>query len=231
MNEIWIRFRNQIDGASLRERALIFVAAAALLTGVLNALLIEPQFSTHRRLAAEVAQKQGEMTKIQEQIRTLAGMRGQAPDFADRARLERLHEELRQVNEAFAEREKHFANPRQVTKFVEELLARSRALALVDMRTLPLTDLNGAPLGSVRDDSKRDAGAASSPARTLVYRHGIEITVSGAYLDLLAYLSELEKLPTRVYWGRLELTALEYPTTTLKLTLYTLSLDPAWMVV
>ena len=64
-----------------------------------------------------------------------------------------------------------------------------------------------------------------------IYRHGVEIAVSGSYLDLLAYLKDLEKLPNQLYWGKLELSAAAYPQVTLKLSVYTLSLNLAWLVV
>jgi MSHA biogenesis protein MshJ len=59
----------------------------------------------------------------------------------------------------------------------------------------------------------------------------LELTVSGTYLDLLDYLGELEKLPTQLYWSALELDATRYPKHTMKVTVYTLSLDPAWLSV
>ena len=68
-----------------------------------------------------------------------------------------------------------------------------------------------------------------TPGERLIYRHGIEVTVSGAYLDLHRYLSELERLPTQLYWSSLDLEATNYPRHTLKLVVYTLSLDPAWL--
>ena len=55
--------------------------------------------------------------------------------------------------------------------------------------------------------------------------------MTGSYLDLLAYLKDLEKLPNQMYWGKLDLTVAAYPQVTLKLSVYTLSLDPAWLVV
>ena len=55
--------------------------------------------------------------------------------------------------------------------------------------------------------------------------------MSGSYLDLLAYMRDLEKLPTQLYWGSLELDASAYPSVWMKLTVYTLSLDPAWLSV
>jgi len=64
-----------------------------------------------------------------------------------------------------------------------------------------------------------------------VFRHGVELTLAGSYLDLYAYLSALEGLQTQLYWGRAEMSVAEYPVATLKLTVYTLSFDQAWLVV
>ena len=47
---------------------------------------------------------------------------------------------------------------------------------------------------------------------------------------LLGYLSELERLPTQLYWSTLGIEG-QYPTVTLKVTVYTLSLDRAWLSV
>ena len=71
----------------------------------------------------------------------------------------------------------------------------------------------------------------ASPEEAQIYKHGVEITVQGTYLDLLAYLAELERLPWRMYWGNLDLKVDEYPQSTLVLTLYTLSLDKAWLAI
>ena len=58
----------------------------------------------------------------------------------------------------------------------------------------------------------------------------MQVTVEGNYLDLLAYVARLEKQPWQVYWGRTVMTA-DYPKVQIELTLYTLSLDKAWLVV
>lgn len=227
MRNLWRRTAERIDAASLRERALMFVAAAAVLVAVLNTALIEPQFARDRLLTREIAQKQSEMKLLQEQIEKLARRREQGAAGDDRSRLDRVRAELRQVTDELLERQRSFATPQQVSKVVEELLARNRGLSLVEMKNLPVTDLKGTPVA----EAKADAGKGSAAERPAAFRHGIEITVSGPYLDLLAYLAALEKLPTQVFWGKLELTAVDPAATTLKLTIYTLSLEQAWMVV
>jgi MSHA biogenesis protein MshJ len=85
-------------------------------------------------------------------------------------------------------------------------------------------------------------GAAPAPAATAapaalppgdgapLYRHGVEITVEGNYGDLMGYLSALESLPgPRLLWGGIKLKVEKHPTVQLSLTVYTLSLDRAWL--
>ena len=57
----------------------------------------------------------------------------------------------------------------------------------------------------------------------------MELTVSGSFAQLLRYLEQLEALPTQLYWSELELNAASYPSHTMKIVVYTLSLDPAWL--
>ena len=97
---------------------------------------------------------------------------------------------------------------------LQEILARNSRLRLVELKTLPVEPF----------------GKSSAQGRP-IYRHAIELTVSGAYLDLYAYLRALEGLSTQLYWGKADLTVANYPTAVLKLTVYTLSLDRAWMSV
>ena len=61
------------------------------------------------------------------------------------------------------------------------------------------------------------------------YRHGFEITVSGRYAELVAYLERLEALPWRLSWIEATLDAAARPELTLTLTVHTLSLEEAWL--
>jgi MSHA biogenesis protein MshJ len=58
---------------------------------------------------------------------------------------------------------------------------------------------------------------------TELFRHGVEMTVTGSYFDLLEYLNDLEKLPGRLLWGPVELQADKYPEVRLTLQVHTLS--------
>jgi MSHA biogenesis protein MshJ len=240
MKRLWQQYSAKMEAATLRERVLIFAAAAAVLIGLLNFTLIEPELAKQRRLSREVAQRQGEIKSMQEQLQKLALARQADPDQANRRQLEALRGQIAELDAKLNEEQRKFAPPERIGALLEELLARNRRLQLVDMRTLPVAALDSSgvpqkPAAAAAEKPAADKGATGRPAVPgpggPIYRHGVEITVTGNYLDLLAYLRDLEKLPNQMYWGKLDLSVPAHPQTILKLSVYTLSLDLAWLIV
>jgi len=209
------RYAERIDNASLRERALLFAAAALVLVFVMNALLIKPLRDTQRRLGTDLAQRQGELRTVQAELQRLARARDADPDAQNRRRAAELRAELAALEAKVAGEQKRFTSPQRMREVLEEMLERDKRLRLVDLKTLPITDLS----------------ASQGQAGRRVFRHGVELTLAGSYLDLHAYLKALEGLSTQLYWGRAEMSVTGHPVATLKLTVYTLSFDQAWLVV
>ena len=246
MKRLWQQYLDKVNGKTLRERVLIFAAAASLLIAVLNFALIEPELVKQRRLSREIAQRQIEIKGMQEQIQKVALTRQADPDRESRARSESLRRQIAEIEARLAAEQRKFAPPAQVGALLEEMLSRNRRLMLVDMRTLPVATLGGGDAGEAArpaEAAKSVEGAKPAPqkppaakpaapgTRGQIFRHGVEITVSGTYLDLLAYLKDLEKQPSQIYWGTLDLSVTGHPQVTLKLSVHTLSLDLAWLVV
>jgi MSHA biogenesis protein MshJ len=210
MKALLRRYAERIDAATLRERVMIFAAGALVLVFLVNAALIEPLRSKHKLLAAENAQRQDEMHVVQAELQRMALSQDADPDAAGRQKASALRAEQAKLNAQIAAEQRRFITPDRMRGLLDEMLERNKRLRLVELKTLPAS--------SISEGSK-------------VFRHGVEMTVSGAYLDLYEYLSALERLPTQLYWGRAELSAGEYPETTLKLTVYTVSFDKAWLIV
>jgi MSHA biogenesis protein MshJ len=135
---------------------------------------------------------------------------------------------LAEVNARIAAEERKFTAPETMRAVLEELLAKNRRVQLMSLKTLPMSSI-----AEERAPASPPAGQGKPPAAAgrLIFRHGVELTVAGSYLDILAYLGDLEKLPTQLYWSGLGLEAQQYPTVTLKVTVFTLSLDRAWLQV
>jgi len=209
------RYAERVDNASLRERVLLFGAAALALVFIVNAALIDPLRAKNRKLVAETAQRQTELRTLQSEVQRMAQLRAADPDAQRQKQAAELRAELAALEASIVEEQRRFTSPQRMRQVLEEMLERDRRLRLVDLKTLPITDL---------------AGTQGQAGRS-IFRHGLELTLSGSYLDLHAYLAALERMSTQLYWGKVEMSVSAYPVVTLKLTVYTLSFDKAWLVV
>jgi MSHA biogenesis protein MshJ len=206
----------RIDDASLRERLLVFLAAAGLLLAAAQFALFEPLDVASRDRRASIRSGEEELANLQRQLGQQLAGRGAGVDKAVRERVEKLRRELAAVNARIAEEERAFTPPERMRETLERMLEPHARLALGELKTLPAQPI-----------------AASDPnaQRPAAYRHGVQLVLRGTYPDLYEYLRSLESLPTRVYWGPVELQAHEYPVHTLRVTLYTISFDRAWLSV
>lgn len=210
MNKLISRQLERIDGASLRERVLVFLAMTMVMVLIVNIALIEPLRTRQRQQALETTQRQSELNTIQSELRRLAAMEGEDPNAIMNKRALELRGELAALDAKVLAEQQRFTAPERVREVLDEMLQRNKRLTLVELKTLP---------ASVIDGGKR------------VFRHGVELTVTGTYVELFEYLAALERLPTQLYWGRAELDVVNHPTAKLRLVVYTVSLDRAWLVV
>lgn len=234
MKRLWERYAGKFDALSLRERVMVFSAAMVAVLALTYTTMIEPELVKQRRANAAILQKHSEMKAFEAQVTKLIGSRAHDPDRADRERLAQVRAQLAELEARISTEERKFTAPSQMRAVIEGLLGRSHGVALVEMKTLAATTIaeaasNAAAPPKPKPPATAKPGAAAS--ERLIYRHGVELTVSGSYLDLLAYVRELERLPTQLYWGGLELDAAAYPKVSMKLTVFTLSLDRAWLSV
>ena len=214
MRALLKRVVERIDRASLRERVLVFLALTAALVLIVNVTLIEPLRANQRRLAAETAQGEKELQMVQAKIVRMVQDAAVDPNAGNRARLAALRAELKELDARAVQEQSRFTPPERMRAVLDEMLQRNKGLALVDFSSLPVTAIGNNASG----------GGA-------LYRHGIEFTVTGTYVELYEYLRALERMPTQLYWRRAELAVSEHPAVTLKLTVYTVSFDRAWLIV
>lgn len=217
MKDLVKRYAERIDAASLRGRVMVFLALTLVLMFVANGTLLQPLRAKQKRLAADNAQSQKELGVIQAELRKLLQVNAADPDAANRRRQAALREEVSQLNARIAQEQKRFTTPERMRGVLEEMLERNKGLSLVDLKSLPSVPIS--------------PGKPGAPSAQGLFRHGVELTVRGSYADLYQYLRTLEQSPTQLYWGRAELAVGEHPSVTLKLVVFTVSFDRAWLIV
>lgn len=230
-----LRLAERINAHTLRERVMLFAAAAAAAVFVLYALYLNPLTARREALRAEIGQQRDNIGGIDGEI----GARLQAyeldPHAAAAARLAALEAETAQLSSSLRAMQQGLVAPERIAPLLDSILRANGRLQLVSMTTLPPSPFSDGALPTAARGATAEPAtpAAATPAAptpaALLYRHGVELTVRGNYLDMVAYLAALEALPTQLFWGRAALEVEQYPNARLSLTVYTLSLDKKWM--
>ena len=218
MKQYWELARTKIDGMLLRERAMIFAAVAFTVISLTSSMLLNPILARQKALSAQLTQQQEKIRNLQTQIQIALQAKKDDENSPLRTRLAQLQQQLKTQEESLQSRSGRMVEPSQIGSMLEQILAKNGQLRLVELVTLPV-------------NSVLTQAQSAGNGQKQVFKHSVQITVRGGYLDLLQYLAALEKAPVQVYWGDLSFYVDKYPDTVLVLTLYTLSLDKAWLKV
>lgn len=229
MKQKWQRLAAKLDTRNPRERALISIMVLAVVASLLNALLFSPLLAKKKKAMREVTTQQEQLKALQDQIQVTLSAGKADPDAPTRIRLAGLEQKLAQSRGDLQSVQQGLVPPEKMGRLLEDVLTQNRGLKLVSLKTLPVSSVLDSPAGTPAPTEKTaEASPASAPA---IYKHGVEIAVNGSYAELTQYLDALEKLSWRMYWGKAEMRVEEYPRVTLTITLYTLSMDKAWMAI
>jgi MSHA biogenesis protein MshJ len=217
---LWKKYTTWFDARNVRERAILGVAVIGCILMLAGDHWVWPAFAKMRILSAEtqrsaqtVAEAKMQLVQLEKQVAD--------PDANARVNLEQLHKELANQEPMLHKVQQSLVPAERMAQFLKGLLARSHSLQLLSLKTM----------SPVPADNLVAQNAASATTPPSLYKHGVEISVSGSYADLVSYLSELENAPQKLMWGHMDLHSEEYPRSTLTLTVYTLSLDKTWLVI
>lgn len=191
----WQRQVQRIDALSLRERAIIFLAALAALAALADGAWVSPLWQRYKTTREALVNDSREVAALRMQVRQRLGpdAAGALPrDAADpAAALRRDVADLAATRTALqAEVQALSADADEMQRLpqvLERLLRQREGLTLVRVATLP------------PDDSDRKAGLA---------RRGVELALAGRYGDLVDDLAALEQALPRLRWGALHLATL-----------------------
>ncbi|MET0982448.1 MAG: hypothetical protein ABWY02_10135 [Telluria sp.] len=222
------RLAARIDVLTLRERVLLFAAAAAAIVFLAFFLGLKPVFARQEALRRQIVQQQNHIEGIDSEVRVTVEAAQVDPDAPARRQLATVRARTEALAGNLRTMQNGLVPPERMAPLVDAILRANGRLQLVSMRTLPAEPIVAAA-PSVQAAAVAGATATAAPAEALLYRHGVEVTVRGNYLDMIGYMAALESMPTQLFWGRAQLEADTWPASRLTLNLYTLSLDAKWM--
>lgn len=204
-----------IDALGLNERIGIMIASVLVIFMFWDLLLMQPLDRRQTVLDTQIAEINERVGKLSANLRAIAAKQGDDPNQRLAERRQRLQNSIAALDKQLEEQTADLITPPQMAVALEQVLAKQQKLKLIDMQSLAAR-----PVFEIEEAVNN---------RGNVYQHGLEMTLEGRYLDLLNYLRAVEALPYTFFWEALDIETVDYPTTRIKLRVYTLSLDEEWI--
>lgn len=222
MKEQWQQLARKYDALAPRERIIMLVAMIAAISVFFYYLALDPLSAQKRRLTLDISAKRTAITAAENVLKL--GSRAD-PNAAKRAHRDALRKQIEELDRNMQGMQRELVPPEQMAKLLDGMLARDRGLQLLALRKLPVQrfETPGTAL-------KANTPGAAQPERG-IYQHSFELIIQGSYVDLHDYLARLEKLPWHMFWGKISMDAANYPKLKVTLTVHTLSVNKAWLIV
>jgi len=206
MKRHWSTLAARIDEMALRQRAMLFATISLVVIALAHVLLIEPVLVKQKRLIDGVNRNQSQLSAVRGQIESFLKEQESGRKDPEQIALAELEARVARAEKTLAERKRGFIAPTRLPALLRSLLGPGQSLAMESLRVVPGTQVEGS---------------------SGFYRHGVELTLKGSYFELVQYLSQLEKLPARLIWGRTELQVEQYPEVRLTVQVRTVSSQPS----
>jgi MSHA biogenesis protein MshJ len=240
LSQKWRAWAAKFDALAVRERMLSLAIALAVAWTGIDSLLLEPALQRKAAAQQNLNTAESQAAVLQAQLEAFAAHPPADPNAALRDKAAQLRARIAEQDAQLHDFGQGLVAPADMPVLLESLLAETAGPRLEGFRKLPAADvlsLNAPPKDSGGKPLAAGTEAAPLPEdQTLrqdsgqVYRHGVELTLTGSYSDLLAYLDAVEKMPWKVLWGEVQLETDRHPRLRMRLTLYTLSLEREWLV-
>lgn len=219
MQARWAKLLKRFAALNSRERILILLAIFAVSYQLADLLIFERQFQAMEQLNRAMTQDNSAIVRVNMELNTLSSRVRNDPNIKLREQIRGAREEVGMLQSRLQDVTGELISPRDMARFLEQLLVQESQLSLLRLQTLDVQPLFDAESGK---------GVQRAP-ELLLHRHGFAIEFSGSYLATLRYLESLESLPWRFFWDSVSYEVLDYPQSVVRLELHTLSLSEDWI--
>jgi len=253
MKQHWLTMNEKFNQLSMRERVLLVGSLASAIIYVIFSFVLEPNYARNKQLTTQLSSLAQKQQQYNFTIAELQQVLATDPNKVIKLRIARAENELKKANGKLADQTADLINSNQMALVLGDVLSRAKKVKLLAIESLPVTTITGSSKkteekeqsqikpritnanGQELDSAeliKSDAISSninrvleSSGSEVLLYRHGLRITMAGAFFDIQAYLDSIEQLPKKFYWEVFDYQMQEYPTAEVVMEIYTLSIN------
>lgn len=217
MNDQLRQYAKRFDAQSLRERGLIAFSIIVAIGFLWWSYFADPMMKRIETLqketqsiAMDTANKRVIVDGIRQRI--AAGVH-----LEKETQLTRLAQQLDELEKQLRVETIELIDPERMFQLMNQLIYRDSKLKLISLKR---REVKPAIPPANPEEPSQEPG---------IYRHMLEIELSGNYLDILRYMQSLEALDWKLLWDEIEINIDEHPKLNVKVVMSTLSPDKQWV--
>jgi MSHA biogenesis protein MshJ len=188
----------RIDALSLRERAFLFVTLLGSCVALTQVLWLEPVQKHHEQLTKKFKAQEAELSTLRAAFQSVATGTGAAN--SSQTELEGLDTQIAATNQAIKQVPTGGMAAEQLPQVLTHFLRRHEGLVLVKAGTMAEP--------TAKSTADKVAAVLSGPS---LKQQGMELTVAGAYPELIRYVQTLERSLPALRWGTMNVVSEKLP--------------------
>lgn len=208
MSQMWQQLQEKFAALPLPRRKFWFVLALLFVLYLGVWVLAMPAWQNYQLEQTKVSQQRQQLSLLRQQLEVVDIRLAGDPTAPLRSRLKQLQTQLDEVNQRI-KTETNYISAADNRALLQALLGSAEQLDVKSAQALPAERVYG--------DGDATAGE--------IYKHRLQLVVSGSYQQVFDYFKRLEGLPWSFYWQRMDYQVAEYPEAQVLLEIYTLSLE------
>lgn len=227
-NKLLVKLSASFSALSQRERAIILLALFLLPIYLFVELAFLPAQKEQHRLTNQHQAAQQEVGSLQQQLLELEHALNNDPDQGKRDQIAGFREQIASFDQSLQSNLSGLVSPQQMAKMLRAMVSQHDGLTLMSLKNQDPYPLVTA-VDTVENGADEELTLRAKKAPVL-YRHGIEVQLTGSYLDTLNYLHQLQGLSQRLFWQSVDIEMSDrYPSAHVLLNVYTLSFQEGWI--
>jgi len=214
----------KLDRRPLRERVLVNLLIVVVVVMLVDWFVLSPERDRVAGMEADLASRDSQVEELRTARDQLAERVANDPVIELERTEERLQARVEALDQRLESAAQGFVSAGSMAEALRDMLADS-PLQLISLETMPAERLRQPP------DADADGEGGVEPTGPnglpMLYRHPLEITFEGRFVDALAYLQRVQGLDWDFQWDGIEVETIDYPRATVTWRLHSISLEEA----
>ena len=209
----------KINALSLRERILLFITLLGAVYFLWEILIFDQLLGSKEKINYNIQAMQEQVAKLHVQMASVSKTIRTDPYKDLKEKIKTLKKENKKFEDDISHLTAQLIPPKEMTELLHKILSEDDELTLIRVENL-------AEKPMFTDKQEVDEETIQ---RLQIYKHGLEIEFISDYFTTKRFLEKLEALPWELLWDELHYEVKEYPKAVVRVVIYTLSLQKAWI--